>query len=233
MRPFPALVFSFAHRFQQRLAATEDASADSFHALLSRAMPRRLLLARHGETEWNALGRLQGHTDIPLNERGKQQARDLARAIRDANTGVRHVVTSDLARARETGEIVADTLGLDAPRVIADLRERKFGLFEGLTRDEINARHPAAWRAWQTAQTPPEGGEPLASATARVHAALEELVREGGDPALVISHGGVMRLWLLDVLGTRIPALHNGVTYAVDHDGARFTASILFTDGRR
>jgi broad specificity phosphatase PhoE len=196
-------------------------------------MPRRLLLARHGETEWNALGRLQGHTDIPLNDRGKQQARDLAAALRAANVGVRHVVTSDLARARETGAIVADELGLDAPRVIADLRERKFGLFEGLTRGEINERHPEAWKAWQTLQTPPHGGEPLAAATARVHAVLEQLIGEGGDPALVISHGGVMRLWLLEVLGTRLPPLHNGVTYEIEHDGARFTARILFTDGRR
>lgn len=196
-------------------------------------MPRRLLLARHGETEWNALGRLQGHTDIPLNERGKQQARDLARAIEDARTGVRHVITSDLARARETGEIVAIALGLAPPRIIPELRERKFGIFEGLSRGEITARYPQAWKAWQMQQTPPEGGEPLASATARIHAVLEQLHAEGGEPALIVSHGGVMRLWLLEILGTHIPPLHNGVTYAVDHDGTRFSARVLFTDGRR
>jgi probable phosphoglycerate mutase len=196
-------------------------------------MSRRLLLARHGETDWNALGRFQGSTDIPLNERGRRQARELADVLRAANTGLRHVVTSDLARARETGAIVADVLGLAAPRVIPDLREYKLGVFEGLTRDEINARHAAAWMAWQADNTPPEGGESNADATARVHAVLDGLIGEGGEPALVISHGGVMRLWLIAVLGETIPHLHNGVTYAIDHDGARYTARILASDGGR
>jgi broad specificity phosphatase PhoE len=195
-------------------------------------MPRRLLLARHGETDWNALGRFQGATDIPLNERGKEQARELANALRAANTGLRHVVTSNLARARETGAIVADVLGLDAPRVMPDLREYTLGVFEGLTRAEIRARHEAAWYAWQTENVPPEGGEPNAAATARVHAVIEALASEGGEPALIISHGGVMRLWLMEVLGEHIPQLHNGVTYAIDHDGARYTARILIGSPR-
>lgn len=190
-------------------------------------MVRRLLLARHGETEWNAIGRLQGHTDIPLNERGKQQARELAMQLRAARADIATVVTSDLARARETGAIVAAELGLAEPRVVCELRERRFGIFEGLTREEISGRYPDAWRAWQETQTPPEGGEPLAVATARVHAALEALVAEGGAPALIVSHGGVMRLWLLAILGTAPPPLHNGITYAVDHDGTRFSASVM------
>lgn len=185
---------------------------------------RRLLLARHGETTWNAIGRLQGHTDIPLNDRGRDQARDLARSLAEAALAA--VITSDLARARETGEIVADVLGLAAPRIVPALRERKFGVFEGLTRDECLERFPEAWRAWHAQTGVPEGAEALEDATARMRATLGSLAAEPGGPALVISHGGVMRLFLLDVLGVAPPPLHNGVTYVVHHDGERFSASL-------
>jgi probable phosphoglycerate mutase len=186
---------------------------------------RRLLLARHGETEWNALGRLQGHTDIALNERGRQQAIELARSVAEA--GIASVITSDLARARQTGEIVAAHLGLAPPVIVPELRERAFGVFEGLTRDECTRRYPAAWRAWHAQTDVPEGAESLAAATARMHATLTRLIAEPGDPALVISHGGVMRLWLLDVLGAAPPPLHNGITYVLEHDGDRFAAFLM------
>src|ERR1041384_7698678 len=90
-----------------------------------RSMPR-LFLVRHGETEWNAIGRLQGHTDIPLNARGREQAIAIARDL--ANEGIGAVITSDLARARETGAIVCEQLGLAPPRVLPLLRERAFGV---------------------------------------------------------------------------------------------------------
>lgn len=188
-------------------------------------MPRPLYIARHGETAWNAAGRLQGLTDIPLNERGQQQARDLATSL--SAHGIRTVITSDLTRARETGAIVAEVLGLAQPRIVPELRERGHGIFEGLTRDEIIERHPEAWRAWDAHRTPPDGAEALAAATARMHAILGTLVAEADDTALIISHGGVMRLWLLDVIGDDVPPLHNAVTYAVSHDGARFSARRL------
>lgn len=187
-------------------------------------MPRRLYLARHGETEWNALGKLQGHTDIPLNERGKQQARELAAGVRGA--GIGSVITSDLLRSHQTGTIVAEVLGLAAPRVLPELRERKFGIFEGLTRDECVARYPDAWHAWHSRRVAPEGAEALDAAAARMGAVLGELIAESEEPALIISHGGVMRLWLLEVVGDRLPPLHNGIMYAVEHDGARFSARL-------
>ena len=183
-------------------------------------MPRRLYLARHGETEWNAIGRLQGHTDIPLNERGRTQARQLAAAMHQH--AIREVITSDLARSLQTGQIVAEVLGLPAPRIVPELRERRFGVFEGLTRDECIKRYPAAWAAWHAQTGVPEGAEALADATARMHAVLTTLLDTGG---IVISHGGVMRLFLLDVLGEPPPPMRNGTTYAIDHDGDRFRAT--------
>jgi len=185
---------------------------------------RRILLARHGETAWNALGKLQGHTDIALNDVGRDQARALAAGFRDA--GLTAVWTSDLARARETGEIIADILGLAAPTVDPELRERQFGVFEGLTRHECAAQHPEAWQQWLAQTGAPPGGEPRADAAARLGRAVVRIAATDGGPALVISHGAVMRLYLMDLLGMTIPVMANGTTYVVEHDGARFHAQL-------
>ena len=181
---------------------------------------RRILLARHGETAWNALGKLQGHTDIELNATGREQARALAASL--AGAGVRTVWTSDLGRARETGAIVASVLGLPEPRTEPELRERRFGVFEGLTRDECAAHHPDAWQAWLSKTAAPPGGEPIDEAVRRMGRALERIAAREEGPALVVSHGGLMRLWLMDLLGTTIPLIANGATFVVDHDGTAF-----------
>ena len=185
---------------------------------------RRILLTRHGETEWNALGKLQGHTDIVLNETGRAQARALAERVRHLAIGA--VVTSDLSRARETGEIVATTLDIEAPAVEPALRERRFGVFEGLTRDECASQHPDAWRAWLAQTGSPPGGEERELAVVRMAQALAQIAATPGPPALVVSHGGVMRLWLMHVLGDSVPLISNGATYVVDHDTARVHAEL-------
>src|SRR5512133_2376807 len=104
---------------------------------------RPVFLARHGQTDWNAAGRWQGHTDVPLNETGRAQARALAERLR--GEGIAAIASSDLARARGTAEIVAAVLGLRVDLLDPDLRERRFGIFEGLTLRECEQRHPEDW----------------------------------------------------------------------------------------
>ena len=185
----------------------------------------RLYLVRHGETAWNAEGRLQGSTDVPLNDTGRAQARTLAAAF--ARFGIAHVFTSDLVRSRETGSIIAEHLGLGEPAVEPDLRERRFGIFEGLTRDEIHTRYPDEWRAWTGRTHMPAGGEPVESSVGRMRAALERVFAQATGPALVISHGGIMRLWLSDLAGHLLPNIANGATFVVERAGTAFRARPL------
>jgi probable phosphoglycerate mutase len=184
-------------------------------------VPSRIYLARHGETDWNALGKLQGHTDIALNEQGREQARELAARLR--REGVRGVTTSDLSRARETGSIVASSLGVAPPDVDLELRERCFGIFEGLTRAECAASHPDAWRAWVEQTSPPEGAERVDDAILRMTRALTRIAERATDH-VVISHGGVMRLWLQRATGEAVPLIANGSVYVVERRGEVFEA---------
>ena len=184
---------------------------------------RRILLARHGQTSWNALGRLQGHTDIELNDVGREQARELAARL--ATAELTAVWTSDLARARQTGEIVAAALGLAPPDADPDLRERHYGVFEGLSRDECQTQHPEAWQDWVAQKGAPPGGETRPDAAARMARAVSRIAATEGGPVLIVSHGGVMRLWLIEIMRAPIPLIGNGATFVVDHDGERFTAT--------
>jgi len=141
-----------------------------------------ILLARHGETDWNRDGRWQGWADPPLNDAGLEQARALAEELRA--TPFDAVYSSDLRRARETAEIVAEPHGV--PVVVdAGLREIDVGSWSGLTRAEIDERFPNGDRP---------DGETREEHRARVVAAFERLARaHGGERILVVSHGGTLR----------------------------------------
>jgi probable phosphoglycerate mutase len=150
---------------------------------------------RHGRTSWNAAGRIQGHTDVPLDEVGRDQARQLGEALRARR--VRAIACSDLRRARETATIVGDLLGVPVALVLPELRERQLGVFEGRLRDECIARWPEHWAGWEGApgNTPP-GGEDFPAFRARALAALRRVARElarPDAPVLVVSHGGFLR----------------------------------------
>jgi broad specificity phosphatase PhoE len=186
---------------------------------------RRILLARHGETASNVAGRLQGHTDISLNEVGRGQARALAARL--AGAGLTAIWTSDLARARETGEIIAAELGRAAPTIDPELRERHYGIFEGLTREECMARDLAAWTTWVRETGAPPGGEPGTDATARLARALRRIADGDGGPVLVVSHGAVMRLFLMSAIGAPVPIVANATTYIVEHDAAGIAIATL------
>jgi broad specificity phosphatase PhoE len=148
-------------------------------------MATTILLARHGETDWNAARRVQGHTDVPLNERGREQARALAAELREERLDA--VYASDLLRAHETARIVAATQGLEVT-VLPDLRERNFGTWEGLTDVEVLARFPHAHTGpWGDAETREELSQ-------RVLAALRRIAEaHPGGRVLVVAHGGPLR----------------------------------------
>jgi broad specificity phosphatase PhoE len=144
-----------------------------------------ILLVRHGETDWNAERRVQGHSDTPLNETGRAQAQALADEL--AGEALDAVFSSDLLRAHETARIVAQGRGLDVT-AMRDLRERHFGTWEGLTDDEIFARFPqAANGKWGDGESREEMAD-------RVFRALEGIAEShAGGRVLVVSHGGPLR----------------------------------------
>ena len=152
----------------------------------------RICLVRHGETDWNAQGRLQGHIDVPLNATGLAQARATAANL----AGQRFVAlyTSDLQRAHQTAAEASRALHMEAlpdPR----LRERNYGRFQGLTYAEAQARYPEGYRRFQERDTAFafEDGESLGDFAARIHTALEALAaRHAGGQILVVTHGGVL-----------------------------------------
>lgn len=164
-----------------------------------------LLLVRHGETDWNREGRWQGHSDTRLNELGREQAARLAGEL----DGIDAIYSSDLARARETADVVGRRLGLDV-RVDQRLRERSFGAWEGKTGAEIEAEFRDAHDRWRAGEgLGADNAEPFADFAARVQSFLEEvLVRHPEETVLVVAHGGSIRV---------IHALAGGLDYVRDH----------------
>ena len=153
----------------------------------------RLLLVRHAESTWNAAGRWQGHGDPPLSGLGREQARALAREL--AGAGLERVVTSDLARALETGEALARALSLPALRC-ASLRELDVGRWTGLTRAEIEASEPLALAAFDAGgeAAAAGGGETRAALAARTRASFAALAGAFPDSCVaVVTHLGVIR----------------------------------------
>lgn len=151
-----------------------------------------LLLIRHGETLWNQQHRMQGQHDSPLTPTGLQQARQLAARL--AKTSFTTLYSSDLGRAHQTARCIADACGHE---VIADagLRERGFGIFEGLTNREIEQRHPEDYVLFASRR--PDyampGGESAAQFRERVVTTLDRIAqRHNGETIVVVSHGLVL-----------------------------------------
>jgi broad specificity phosphatase PhoE len=164
----------------------------------------QLILARHGETDWNRENRFQGRADPPLNELGRRQSAKLAEAL--TGETIARVYTSPLRRASETAAIVAGRLGLEVEPV-EPLAEIDVGAWSGLTRDEVAARFPDEYARWR--ERSPHGfenGETYEQLTARVVPAIHEVAkRHPAETLLVVTHGGPSRV---------IQAYAAGIDYA-------------------
>lgn len=154
-----------------------------------------LVLIRHGETEWNRIGRWQGHADVPLSDRGRDQARRVAARLLAEEQPFDHLYASDLARAFETASIIGSALALPIHPLI-ELREMHVGAWSGLTRDDIRVQYPEQWSLYAAGGDGPRGGhgETNEALRARVVDILERLVRDHPrQRLLVVSHGGPIR----------------------------------------
>jgi broad specificity phosphatase PhoE len=194
-----------ARRLSALTAPAELFEGDCFHVS---EFPHRLIFVRHGETAYNAENRLQGQLDIPLNPRGREQARAVGGTLRslvgseiDQLEADQAFFASPLERARDTMEIARDAMGLPPSNYQLDpvLKEISFGAWEGLTWREIEARDPkrvSARRKDKWSFVPPEA-ESYAMLAVRLRPWLAGLA---GD-ALVVSHGGVARALMTLIAG--------------------------------
>jgi probable phosphoglycerate mutase len=157
----------------------------------------RLLLVRHGQSEWNAGRVLQGQADVPLSDLGRAQAAALAPAI--AALAPDRAVTSDLQRAAATAAI----LGHPDARPDPALREIDVGVWEGRSIPELQAENPEGYAGWRAGTHRPDGGEEWGSFVARVGESIRRECAVGGRTALVVCHGGVIRAVMDAFLGLR------------------------------
>ena len=171
-----------------------------------------LYLVRHGETDWNRQRRIQGRTDIPLNDTGREQARLAASVL--SSLPVARVYSSPLVRARETAEIISALLGTEPSSALADLTERDYGAAEGLTSAEVDARFP------EGSSVPRQ--EDRSHATARFLAAVAGLAKlYPHDSLVVVSHGGVLR-GAFEAVGHRVGRITNGSIHTLRATGGDF-----------
>jgi broad specificity phosphatase PhoE len=163
-----------------------------------------ILLARHGESDWNRATRWQGFADRPLTELGREQALALADRLR--GTELDAVYSSDLQRARETAEIVARSKDLHV-EVIRDLREVDVGSWSGLTRAEAEARFPEGYARWLQGAEGWNDGESYAEMSRRVVRAILRIAdRHHNGRVLVVAHGGSIRAAHAAALGLDVHA---------------------------
>jgi len=165
-----------------------------------------IYLVRHGETDWNKNLRFQGQTDILLNETGIQQAIKVREFLK--NKKLNYIFSSDLSRAIQTAEIIADNHNLKLIKY-QGLREMNFGEWEGMTYTEIKENYPELVNKWfeDPSSVNPPGGESLQDFQDRVSDDFNEIINKHRDKKLLaVAHGGVIRTWLASVL--KMPLAH-------------------------
>ncbi len=162
--------------------------------------PASICVARHGETEWNAAGILQGWIDVPLNDTGVLQAHEMADSM--ATCGFARIYSSPLIRSLVSASIIADRLGLPVPTIHDGLKERNFGVIQGIPKNELADLNPVLFQQIlkRNPSTDFEQGESMESFAKRVLDALMEIGADNpGSRLLVITHG-----WVMDVITRHI-----------------------------
>lgn len=177
-----------------------------------------ICIVRHGETDWNKRGVLQGWLDVPINDLGRRQAHALAESLVDV--GVTAVWTSPLVRAKETADIVAAHLHLPPPFIHAGLKEKNFGAVQGIPKDELAELNPALLE--QIVRRNPAavfvGGESMDEFADRVLAAFDEIAGLCGDNrVLVITHG-----WVMDVVTRHLRGLDRSAVLHMKRKNGEF-----------
>lgn len=170
----------------------------------------QFILVRHGETIWNAEGRMQGQQDSPLTERGIAQARAVAQYLRHA--AIDHIYSSDAKRVVDTAQPLADHLAREI-KLEPRLRERHYGVFEGLTYADMAEQHGALYQAYRAQRYEPDFAIPKAETirqlSARGVAIFQSLAeRHPGERLVVFSHGGTLSAVLRAVLGVPLGGKH-------------------------
>ncbi len=190
---------------------------------------KRILLIRHGQTDWNSEGRWQGHIDIPLNASGLEQAQALAAHLKDQP--ITAIYSSDLLRARQTAATIAEALGL----IVHDdarLRELNLGSFQGMTNAEISSQYPE--QAVQMREDylgfPFPKGESRRMMQQRALAAFHEIVaKEPGPEIAIVTHGGTIRVLLMALFEQRDDirriSLYNTSICTIEMEDERFHLS--------
>lgn len=171
-------------------------------------MKTKVFLVRHGETEWNKLGKFQGCQDIPLSEEGIVQAQYLSKKF---NSNFDYIYTSPLKRALQTAEVIATNKKIK-PSIINDLREINFGEWEGLTLKEISDNFPKEFNNWRNDkfEAPMCGGDlSLKKACERAKIAITEIAdKHKGKKILIVSHGGIIKAGLLGLFELDMTMYH-------------------------
>lgn len=158
-----------------------------------------IYLTRHGETLWNVQGRTQGTKDIPLTGRGIQQADELA--MRLENEGITQIYTSSLERAYQTAVIVGAKIGIK-PEKMDELKEVNFGIWEGLSRQEIEDNYPGQLERHRSDfNFAPECGESLASLESRIRKFIKYMINNKGKRVLLVTHACPIRMLIVELMG--------------------------------
>ena len=172
----------------------------------------KLYIIRHGETEWNSQGRIQGHTDIPLSEAGRQQAQYTAERLKNVNFDIAY--SSDLSRTSETAQIILGKRNIEV-NTLTSLREYNKGVFEGLTVEEYSQRYPDQYDASliNDLDFAPESGESIRDVSKRM-SEFGTFVKSQhlNDDVLIVGHGGALRSLVADLLSLPIETTWKLVT---------------------